>query len=91
MVRSVFRLIEFIQGKNGFLLRQEYFLYIFDALLMFIVMATLNWIHPAEITELYHRRLRNSTAEYPLQDTREKYTGIEHDTAKGAISNTQEV
>ncbi|KAL1884034.1 hypothetical protein Daus18300_000143 [Diaporthe australafricana] len=49
MVRSVFRVIEYLMGNNGFLLRHEYFLYIFDAALMFVVMALLLWIHPSEL------------------------------------------
>jgi hypothetical protein len=91
MFRSIFRVVEYLQGNNGFLLRHEYFLYIFDALLMFIVMIIFNWIHPAEITELYHKMLRNSTAEYPLQETREMYMGVEHNTAKGARSESHDV
>lgn len=49
MVRSVFRAVEYLQGFNGFLLRHEAYLYIFDAVLMFLVMVLFNWIHPAEI------------------------------------------
>ncbi|KAH7268032.1 hypothetical protein FSOLCH5_008447 [Fusarium solani] len=52
MVRSVFRAIEYLQGFNGYLLRHEAYLYIFDAALMFLVMVLFNWIHPAEITAI---------------------------------------
>ncbi|KAI8710737.1 hypothetical protein NCS52_01533400 [Fusarium sp. LHS14.1] len=52
MVRSVFRAVEYLQGFNGYLLRHEAYLYIFDALLMFFVMVLFNWIHPAEITAI---------------------------------------
>ncbi|KAI9172729.1 Protein RTA1 [Paramyrothecium foliicola] len=38
LVRSIFRIIEFIEGNEGFLVRHEIFLYFFDALLMAIVM-----------------------------------------------------
>ncbi|KAJ5929063.1 RTA1 domain protein, partial [Penicillium verhagenii] len=34
LVRSVFRVVEFIQGNDGFIMRREYLLYIFDACLM---------------------------------------------------------
>lgn len=37
MVRSIVRLIEFIQGSNGYIISHEVFIYIFDALPMFFV------------------------------------------------------
>jgi hypothetical protein len=51
MVRSIFRVIEYIQGNSGYLLSHEVFLYIFDALLMLAVMIMFNWVHPSEVTE----------------------------------------
>lgn len=33
MVRSIFRIVEYVQGNGGYLLRHETFLYIFDAVL----------------------------------------------------------
>ncbi|KAH7053117.1 RTA1 like protein-domain-containing protein [Macrophomina phaseolina] len=47
MVRSVFRLIEYVQGEDGELLSNEIYLYIFDAGLMFLTMVILNWKHPS--------------------------------------------
>ncbi|KAI6777898.1 Protein RTA1 [Emericellopsis cladophorae] len=38
LVRSVFRVIEYIQGNKGYLISHEIFLYIFDAILMAAVM-----------------------------------------------------
>ncbi|KAL2210916.1 RTA1 protein [Sarocladium strictum] len=38
LVRSIFRVIEYIQGNGGYLFAHEIFLYIFDALLMAMVM-----------------------------------------------------
>ncbi|UPK92343.1 hypothetical protein LCI18_003278 [Fusarium solani-melongenae] len=52
MVRSVFRAVEYLQGFDGYLLKHEVYLYIFDAVLMFLVMVLFNWIHPAEITAI---------------------------------------
>ncbi|KAH7248223.1 RTA1 like protein-domain-containing protein [Fusarium solani] len=52
MVRSVFRALEYLQGFDGYLLSHEVYLYIFDAVLMFLVMVLFNWIHPSEITAL---------------------------------------
>lgn len=39
MVRSIFRVVEYVQGNGGYLISHELFLYIFDALLMALVMA----------------------------------------------------
>lgn len=72
MFRSIFRVVEYVQGNNGFLLRHEVFLYIFDALLMFIVMIIFNFIHPAQVTDLYQERLRES-AGHSLNETRQRY------------------
>lgn len=49
IVRSLFRIIEYAGGNDGYLFSQEAFLYVFDALLMFIVVSWLNWRHPGEI------------------------------------------
>lgn len=49
LVRSVFRVIEYVMGNNGYLLKKELFLYIFDAVLMFLTMVWLNNVHPGEI------------------------------------------
>jgi hypothetical protein len=51
MVRSIFRVVEYIMGNNGFLLRHEYFLYIFDATLMFMVMIIFIVAHPTKSLE----------------------------------------
>lgn len=67
MVRSIFRVIEYIMGNNGFLLRHEYFLYVFDAVLMLLVMLLFNWIHPSQITSLLYKK-RESTQEIFMQD-----------------------
>ncbi|KAL2222275.1 RTA1 like protein-domain-containing protein [Thermoascus aurantiacus ATCC 26904] len=49
LIRSVFRVIEYIEGQDGFLMHNEVFLYMFDALLMFLVMVVFIVIHPSEI------------------------------------------
>jgi hypothetical protein len=58
MIRSMFRLIEYIQGNNGYLLHHELYLYIFDSLLMFLTMVTFNVVHPQEIGQLLRRPTR---------------------------------
>ncbi|KAF2189662.1 RTA1-domain-containing protein [Zopfia rhizophila CBS 207.26] len=52
LVRSVFRVVEYIQGNDGYLLRNEVFLYIFDAILMLAVMVIMNVVHPGDIARL---------------------------------------
>ncbi|CUS10030.1 unnamed protein product [Tuber aestivum] len=47
MVRSAFRVIEYIQGRDGYLMQREVWLYIFDAVLMFSVTVLFNIVHPS--------------------------------------------
>ncbi|KAL2818669.1 RTA1 like protein [Aspergillus granulosus] len=46
MVRSIYRVIEYIQGSQGFLQSHEVFLYVFDAALILIVCGIFNARHP---------------------------------------------
>ena len=39
-------------GNDGFLLRNEVFLYVFDAVLMLGVMVLVNLVHPGEIAAM---------------------------------------
>ena len=52
MFRSLFRVVEYIMGNDGYLLRHEYYLYIFDAILMFAVMVVFNVVHSSEVQAL---------------------------------------
>ncbi|KAH6719353.1 RTA-like protein [Leptodontidium sp. MPI-SDFR-AT-0119] len=52
MIRSVFRVVEYIQGFSGYLLSHEVYLYVFDSVLMFAVMVILNVVHPSEVAAL---------------------------------------
>ncbi|KAH8888988.1 RTA1-domain-containing protein [Thozetella sp. PMI_491] len=47
VVRSIFRLVEFIQGRAGYLLRTEWPALVFDATLMFLTMVVFLAWHPA--------------------------------------------
>lgn len=58
-VRSIFRVVEYQQGNDGYLLGHEVFLYIFDAVLMLGVMILLNLIPPSEVYTLLHRLNRS--------------------------------
>ncbi|GAB7366757.1 hypothetical protein MBLNU230_g0711t2 [Neophaeotheca triangularis] len=48
-VRSIVRVVEFIQGFDGYIISREWYLYIFDALVMWIAMVVMNLIHPSEV------------------------------------------
>ncbi|OAA63080.1 RTA1 like protein [Cordyceps fumosorosea ARSEF 2679] len=50
MVRSVFRVVEYVMGKGGYLLTHEWTLYVFDALLMVLTMAVFVWWYPGRLT-----------------------------------------
>lgn len=49
LVRSTFRTIEYIQGNAGYLLRHEFYLYVFDGLLMLAVTVIFNVEHPSNV------------------------------------------
>ncbi|RYP54247.1 hypothetical protein DL769_010384 [Monosporascus sp. CRB-8-3] len=49
LIRSVFRLVEYVQGNDGYLMSREIYLYIFDATLMLAVMVMYNVYHPSRI------------------------------------------
>lgn len=52
MIRSVFRAVEYGLGNNDYLLQHEVFLYVFDTILMFIVVITYVWKYPNEIKKV---------------------------------------
>jgi hypothetical protein len=49
LIRSLFRVVEFVGGHAGELMAVEWYLYVFDAFLMFGVMFSLNVWHPGTI------------------------------------------
>ncbi|KAK6218499.1 hypothetical protein QIS74_06379 [Colletotrichum tabaci] len=49
LVRSVFRVVEYAMGKDGELMSKEVYIYIFDALLIFICVAIFNVWHPSRV------------------------------------------
>jgi hypothetical protein len=50
MVRSIFRVAEYAMGNDGYLLRHEWTLYVFDSTLMFVVMVVYYFWYPTWIT-----------------------------------------
>ncbi|KAH7140987.1 RTA1 like protein-domain-containing protein [Dactylonectria macrodidyma] len=57
MVRSVFRIAEYVGGSDGTLQSTEVYIYVFDATLMFTVTALLNVYHPSKIIANQHKRM----------------------------------
>ena len=49
MVRSVYRVAEYVQGSDGALQGTEAYLYVFDAALMFLCCIIFNVYHPSKI------------------------------------------
>ncbi|KAE8140234.1 putative RTA1 domain protein [Aspergillus pseudotamarii] len=49
MIRSIYRVAEYVQGSSGYLQSKEAFIYVFDAALMFTCCIILNWWHPSKI------------------------------------------
>jgi len=58
LVRSIFRIVEYIMGDGSYLMRYEVFGYVFDAALMLIVMVIVNAVHPGDIAPLLKEKLR---------------------------------
>ncbi|OJJ65905.1 hypothetical protein ASPBRDRAFT_139120 [Aspergillus brasiliensis CBS 101740] len=75
LVRSLFRLLEYIQGNNGYLLHHEMFLYVFDALLMFITMVIFNVVHPQEIGLLLRYPSDYDMTNFPDEQASKDYRG----------------
>lgn len=65
-IRSIVRMIEFIQGFEGYIISHEVFLYIFDATMMFFAMVVMNWIHPSQVAKGIREQM----------DEKRKMTGV---------------
>lgn len=55
LVRSVVRVVEYVQGTYGFIMSNEVFIYVFDGLLMFALMVVFLVVHPSEVNCLLGR------------------------------------
>ena len=82
MIRSIFRVVEYLGGNAGYLLSHEVYLYVFDALLMFFVMVSFNWAHPSQVTDAYQKRLRNASP-MELQHSRDVSAGTDEEHMMG--------
>ncbi|KAL1595170.1 hypothetical protein SLS60_009858 [Paraconiothyrium brasiliense] len=56
VVRSIFRLAEFLEGNDGKLYKTEAFLYVFDASLMFAVVVFMAVLHPGLLLRATRKR-----------------------------------
>lgn len=56
LVRSIFRVAEFVEGNDGFIMRREYLLYIFDACLMALTGIVLGVCHPGSLLTRQERK-----------------------------------
>lgn len=48
-VRSIFRVVEFVQGNDGWIMEREYLLYVFDAILMALQAVFLLLVYPGHV------------------------------------------
>lgn len=62
LVRNIFRLIEFSQGFHGWLARHEVFFYVFDALLMFLLLMVNTFFHFGFYLNAYRREVKQVSA-----------------------------
>ncbi|KAF5707601.1 rta1 domain-containing protein [Fusarium mundagurra] len=67
IIRSIFRVVEYIMGQDGELMSKEAYLYVFDAFLMLAVTVSFNVFHPsAIINKESMQRVHNSDSEHHL-------------------------
>lgn len=55
LIRSAYRVAEYVQGSSGYLQSREAFIYVFDAALMFACCITLNVSHPSKLLSDSHK------------------------------------
>ncbi len=63
MIRSVFRVAQYAQGRDGALQSLELYVYIFDSSMMIIVAALFNWFHPDRVLSRHARSLAISSSD----------------------------
>ena len=51
VLRSIVRVVEFLQGYHGYIIVHEVFLYVFDALPMLVAVVIFNFIYPAGLNK----------------------------------------
>lgn len=67
LIRSIFRVIEYVTGRDGELQSKEIYLYIFDTALMFLVAIIFNIFHPSQVVGVHGKgRLDSSDSNMQL-------------------------
>lgn len=70
LVRSIFRVIEYLQGNGGYLISHEIFLFIFDAVLMAITMAIFCIWYIGDLEKhSHHQSMKSSDSEHLMMET----------------------
>ncbi|KAL6948783.1 hypothetical protein ACO0QE_001256 [Hanseniaspora vineae] len=88
LIRSVVRVAEFIQGFNGVISSHEYFLYIFDALAMFLTMVSLSFSFLfTDMGEMYYNHYTITYSEKHQNDGRL----VEETESRNSLSQTLEI
>ncbi|KAI7161782.1 hypothetical protein KC349_g2498 [Hortaea werneckii] len=60
ILRNAIRVIEFLQGTDGTIASNETYLYVFDAVPMFLVVLTLAFLHPGRLLKAVNRSGREA-------------------------------
>lgn len=61
LIRSIFRVVEYVMGRDGELQSKEAYIYIFDATLMFFVVLIFNIFHPSRFMKPTPKNRLNSS------------------------------
>jgi hypothetical protein len=88
LIRSLFRVVEFIQGNDGTLMRSEVYIFVFDGLLMLAVLLWMNWFHPGEIGLLLrgHDSVKNGVQLFKVSHSPRRQGG--RDSKEGLYTMT---
>ena len=81
LVRSIFRVAEYIMGKDSELQSKEFWLYVFDAMLMALVAVLFNWFHPSRVVNKFADAKRVASSDGYLMESQE-YQGGHHGSSK---------
>lgn len=76
-VRCLVRLIEYGQGFDGYIISHEIYLFIFDALLMWLAMVVMNWVHPSEVAALIRGYGKMSDKVIGTKDVGSQYHNVQ--------------
>lgn len=86
LVRNIFRVVEYIGGRDGPLLRVEWPTYVFDALLMAATMVVWGVWYPTPIRPKTMSQVSDAEEGMPLPNA----SGMVHGSPAGAVTNTVE-